>query len=165
MYCSKAMSSRSSSKCPSATTMPVSSFKDLDLPNIPQGKQRCQSIRLRFFGGKWWVKVWKKATPRSLEGNQNDVFGEDWVRARKTLRYVIPTHSFKRNMVNKTKSLWHWTMPLSSFTASPLFLCYPLTLPPSIQVAQHQTRNHASFGAMVTWVFMAGQGSRRFPQT
>ena len=41
MYCSKAMSSRSSSKCPSATTMPVSSFKDLDLPSIPQGKQRC----------------------------------------------------------------------------------------------------------------------------
>lgn len=65
MYCSKAMSSRSSSKCPSATTMPVSSFKDLDLPNIPQGKQRCQSIRLRFFGGKWWVKVWKKQ-PRGV---------------------------------------------------------------------------------------------------
>ena len=46
-YCSKAMSSRSSSKCPSATTIPVSSFKDLDLPNIPQGKQRCQNVRLR----------------------------------------------------------------------------------------------------------------------
>jgi hypothetical protein len=29
------MSSRSSSRCPSATIIPVSSFSDLDLPSIP----------------------------------------------------------------------------------------------------------------------------------
>lgn len=32
-------------------------------------------------------------------------------------------------------------------------------------MAQHQTRNHASFGATVTWLVIAGHGSRRFPQT